>query len=132
MPAPGTPDTDAVLDWLKNGVAAADDQALRSLEHSLRQRAVRDWSAWRGDEDMADVVTLTEQVNAWRLSLQRSRPLGLWLSGLQELLQATGQWAALQADRLSAPTCWPRCTCTVARNCWAISRPRNFCGRHDA
>lgn len=91
--------TDAVLDWLKNGVVVADDQALRKLEHGLRQRALRDWSAWRGDEDMADVVTLTEQVNAWRLSLQRSRPLGLWLLGLQELLQATGQWAALQADR---------------------------------
>ncbi len=93
--------TDAVLDWLKNGVAV-QAQALRQLEHGLRQHAVRDWSAWRGSEEPVQVLALTEQVNAWRQNLQRSRPLGLWLQGLRELLQATGQWAALQVDRAGA------------------------------
>ncbi|MDP2370178.1 PD-(D/E)XK nuclease family protein [Rhodoferax sp.] len=93
--------TDAVLDWLKNGVAA-DAQALRQLEHGLRRTAVRDWRAWQGSEEQAAVLALTKQVNAWRQSLQRARPLGLWLLGLQQLLQASGQWTALQLDRAGA------------------------------
>lgn len=93
--------TDAVLDWLKNGVAA-DEQVLRQLEHSLRRGAVRDWRAWQGSEEQAAVWALTKQVNAWRQTLQRARPLGSWLLALQQLLQGSGQWAGLQADRAGA------------------------------
>lgn len=93
--------SDAVLDWLKGGVMV-DAPALRRLEHRLRQAGVRDWRAWQSPQDQADVLALTDQVNDWRQSLQRSRSLGLWLLALQDLLQATGQWLAWQDDRAGA------------------------------
>jgi len=93
--------TDAVLDWLKHGVPV-DASALRELEQGLRQRVLRDWNAWRPSEEHAALQALTEQVNAWRHTMQRARPLGLWLRDLQSLLQAAGHWDALQADRAGA------------------------------
>ena len=93
--------SDAVLDWLKGGVAV-DPAVLRQLERSLRQAGVRDWRAWEAPQDQTDVQALTDQVNGWRQTLQRARVLGLWLLALQDLLRATGQWQALQDDRAGA------------------------------
>jgi len=93
--------TDAVLDWLKHGVPV-DALALRQLEQVLRRRVLRDWTAWRAGEEQAALQALTDQVNAWRHTMQRARPLGRWLLDLQSLLQAAGHWDALRADRAGA------------------------------
>ncbi len=89
---------DAVLDWLKHAPALAAP-ALQPLEKALRDAAVRDWApaaARLGSHEA--LAPLLAQVDAWRASLQRARPLAAWLLALRELLQATGQWALLAGD----------------------------------
>jgi ATP-dependent helicase/nuclease subunit B len=45
---------------------------------------------------------LLEKVNLWREGLQASRSLPQWLAALRGVLQASGQWPALQRDAAGA------------------------------
>lgn len=96
--------SDAVLDWLKHA-PACDALALRELESALRRRPQRAWRHVPNTLEARAPSTLPEllaQVEAWRAPLQGTRTLAEWLVVLRGLLQATGQWAALQADLAGA------------------------------
>ncbi len=90
--------SDAVLDWLKHA-PALDVPALQRLEKTLRDTGVRDWpgavARLRAHEALVDLIV---QVEDLRATLQRARPLAVWLQALRELLQATGQWNRLEGD----------------------------------
>ncbi|GKT14366.1 PD-(D/E)XK nuclease family protein [Acidovorax sp. SUPP2522] len=93
---------DAVLDWLKH-VPAASPQAVGAAEKWLRRAGTGHWTAIEERSDATPPATeavraLIAQVQAWRTPLQAARPVAAWLAALRELLQATGQWEALQAD----------------------------------
>jgi ATP-dependent helicase/nuclease subunit B len=45
---------------------------------------------------------LLQEVDGWRDSLQRMRPLLQWLADVRDVLEATGQWAGLAADSAGA------------------------------
>jgi len=100
--------SDEVLDWLKNAPRWRGS-TLDALEVRLRDRGLRDWSAWShfiaqvaqgegaraGDAALAG---LTAEVEACRSTLVRPRVQDEWLSAMRELLQAAHQWDALMAD----------------------------------
>lgn len=91
--------SDAALDWLKNAPAVAPATA-SALERRVRREGLREWRSvlsLRSDET-AKWQALIEQAQAWRETMQRSRPLPLWLQALRELLQACGHWPRLEAD----------------------------------
>lgn len=98
---------DTVLDWLKNA-PALDANSVSALERLLRQHGLAHWRALeapgalqrlgaRGAAQPA-LQTLLSQVQTWRASMVRARPLAAWLAQLQPLLVETGIWAALVAD----------------------------------
>lgn len=100
--------SDDVLDWLKNAPRWRGD-TLDALEVRLRDRGLRDWSAWchfiaqvadAGDARESDVALagLTAEVEACRATLARPRLQDEWLHAMRELLQAADQWDALVAD----------------------------------
>lgn len=99
--------SDQVLEWLKSG-ADGDALAVQALEARLRREGVREWSAWclqaARSERPQDVALLpfTEDVEARRMAMARSRPLADWLRALRELLEAGAQWEALAADMAGA------------------------------
>jgi ATP-dependent helicase/nuclease subunit B len=95
--------SDAVLDWLKNAPAFRP-RTVQTLEKALRKAAVQSWSAWSPEATpkhpaVSDAVRLA---NDLRASLQAARPLAAWLAAVRALLQASGQWAALEADAAGA------------------------------
>lgn len=95
---------DAVLDWLK-AVPAVDEAAQRVLEQWLRRTGLGTWRAAleRGAPSSAPALAGTmDAVEALRQPLRAARPLGAWLLALRALLQASGQWAALEADSAGA------------------------------
>ncbi|MFN7445232.1 MAG: PD-(D/E)XK nuclease family protein [Curvibacter sp.] len=97
--------SDAVLDWLKH-VPACDAHLLGELEALLRRRPQRAWRHVPETLDLRAHPALTEllqRIEAWRLTMQGSRPLAEWLQLLRTLLQTTGQWALLQDDQAGAP-----------------------------
>jgi ATP-dependent helicase/nuclease subunit B len=88
--------SDAVIDWLKN-TPAVSQRTVSSLERRMRREGLREWrSAQRLDPGSWTV--LVEQAQAWRETMQRVRPLPLWLQALRELLQAAGRWEPLAQD----------------------------------
>ncbi|MHA7601100.1 PD-(D/E)XK nuclease family protein [Alicycliphilus sp. T452] len=90
--------SDAVLDWLK-AVPAIEEPALRALEQWLRRNAVGRWSSAPGRAQGRPAIAATvAQVEALRAPMRAARPLAEWLRGLRQLLQASGQWDALQQD----------------------------------
>ncbi|VTY37116.1 ATP-dependent helicase/deoxyribonuclease subunit B [Xylophilus ampelinus] len=100
--------SDDVLDWLKNAPRWRGD-TLDALEVRLRDRGLRDWSAWchfiaqvadAGDARESEVALagLTAEVEACRATLARPRLQDEWLHAMRELLQAADQWDALVAD----------------------------------
>ncbi|WP_318532665.1 PD-(D/E)XK nuclease family protein [Ramlibacter tataouinensis] len=92
--------SDEVLDWLKHLPAAAP-ATVSALERRVRRTGLRDWGAvhaGRIEGEPAGWARLIEQANAWRERLQAPRPLRQWQRALRELLQATRQWDALEAD----------------------------------
>ncbi len=99
--------SDQVLEWLKSG-ADGDALAVQALEARLRREGVREWAAWclqaARSERPQDVALLpfTEDVEARRMAMARSRPLADWLRALRELLEAGVQWEALAADMAGA------------------------------
>jgi ATP-dependent helicase/nuclease subunit B len=95
--------SDAVLDWLKNAPAVAPATA-SALERRVRRDGLREWRSvlsLRSDE-AAKWHDLIQQAEAWRETMQRSRPLPLWLQALRELLQACGHWPRLEKDEAGA------------------------------
>jgi ATP-dependent helicase/nuclease subunit B len=87
--------TDAVLDCLKNA-PAFDASALMAAEKELRREGVREWRAIGGgllaSRAVADRLLLISE------TLQRPRPLALWLKSLRSALQSAGQWDGLLRD----------------------------------
>ncbi|WP_394787982.1 PD-(D/E)XK nuclease family protein [Rhodoferax sp.] len=95
--------SDAVLDWLKNAPAFRS-RTVQTLEKALRKAAVQSWSSWSPEATpnqpaVSDAVRLANELRA---SLQAARPLAQWLAALRTLLQASGQWPALEADAAGA------------------------------
>ncbi len=93
---------DAVLDWLKS-VPVIAEAAQRALEQWLRRNAISRWSsavnAAEGSAQTRPAIAATmAQIEALRAQLHAARPLADWLQALRQLLQAGGQWAALQHD----------------------------------
>ena len=90
---------DAVLGWIKQA-PVFEPAALRSLEAALRRNGARQWQGWfvPPGKAYATVPELVEEVDVLRHAMQRGRPLTEWLAGLQALLEASGQWRALQRD----------------------------------
>jgi len=94
---------DIVLDWLKHAPSVAP-AVLGALERALRKDSIATWAAaagrdWSGQPALADCVA---QVQAWREGLRAPRPLAQWLQAVRALLEATGQWATLEADDAGA------------------------------
>jgi len=94
--------SDAVLDWLKNAPAFSP-RTVQSLEKALRTAAVQSWSGWSpqatpNQAAPSEVFAAVQLANDLRASLQAARPLVQWLAAVRTLLQASGQWAGLQAD----------------------------------
>ena len=95
--------SDQVLEWLKSG-ADGDALAVQALEARLRREGLRDWSAWCAlaarSEKPQDVALLpfTEDIEARRMPMARSRSLAEWLRALRELLEASGHWTPLTDD----------------------------------
>ncbi len=89
--------SDAVLDWLKQA-PAFDAAGLRQLERRLRQDGARDWQRWVSAQSDDHRPAIADPAEAIRGALQAPRPLALWLTALREALEASGQWAALNAD----------------------------------
>ncbi|MBV7431187.1 MULTISPECIES: PD-(D/E)XK nuclease family protein [unclassified Acidovorax] len=94
---------DEVLDWLKHAPAVAAP-ALDALERALRKAPVANWAGaaqrdWSGKPALAQCVALAQ---GWREGLRAPRPLAQWLQALRLLLQASGQWAQLEADDAGA------------------------------
>jgi len=85
---------DAVLDWLK-AVPAIPDAA---LEKWLRRTGPGPWRTVLARQHPPDIAPVIDAVQALRQPLQPARPLGAWLIALRALLQASGQWHALEAD----------------------------------
>ncbi len=92
---------DAMLDWLK-AVPAIDEAAQRALEKWLRRTGLGRWSALLERHAPPEVLPTIETVQALRQPLGAARPLGAWLLALRALLQASGQWAVLEADPAGA------------------------------
>lgn len=93
--APAQADTDAVLDLLKQSPAWSD-ATTAALERALRQAGV---AAWRAARTLAAVAPhVPGGLDTVLAQLQAPRPLVRWLQDLARALEATGQWAALQAD----------------------------------
>ncbi|MGJ7511413.1 PD-(D/E)XK nuclease family protein [Variovorax sp. GT1P44] len=95
--------SDQVLDWLK-AASAFDGRAVLALEARLRDRGMRDWRGWCSwvpaseKPTDANLLRLTEAIEALREPLVRARPLGEWLQATRTLLEAGGQWAGLAGD----------------------------------
>ena len=92
--------SDAVIDWLKN-TPAAPQGAVAALERRVRREGLREWRAARR-LDQGPWSALVEQAELWRDSMQKARPLPLWLQALRELLQAGGRWQPLERDAAGA------------------------------
>ena len=94
---------DAVIDWLKNSPAVSSPLVL-ALERRVRRAGLREWRSLQSADlgESAQLQALLQDVNTRREDLQRVRPLPQWLSGVRVLLQATGQWAALERDAAGA------------------------------
>jgi ATP-dependent helicase/nuclease subunit B len=90
---------DAVIDWLKNSPAIPEYIVL-SLERRVRKSGVREWRSLQPRDlgDGAKLQALLQEVDGWRDSLQRMRPLLQWLADMRDVLKATGQWSGLAAD----------------------------------
>ncbi len=86
---------DAVLDWLKHA-AAVPASELIAVEAELRAAGLRRWAGIRPRHQRAHA--LAQQLSPWLESLQKSRPLSLWLADLREVLHQAGQWELLVHD----------------------------------
>ena len=86
---------DAVLDWLKHA-AAVPAPELMAVEAELRAAGLRRWAGIRPRHQLAHA--LAQQLSPWLESLQKSRPLSLWLADLREVLHQAGQWELLEHD----------------------------------
>ena len=96
--------SDQVLDWLK-GLADTDAHEVDVLEARLRSEGLREWRRWSRfiarstrPEDAA-LVAFTASVEVQRAGLAKARTLDTWLRDLRRLLETTGAWKALAADR---------------------------------
>lgn len=87
--------TDAVLDWLKNA-PAFDAAAVTATENELRQAGVREWRSISGA--LVASTALAARLQALRETLQKPRPLAVWLRDLRGALQTAGQWDGLVLD----------------------------------
>lgn len=95
--------SDAVLAWLKGAPAFAP--VVDALEAALRRDQVRDWrsaASAPGLQRSPDLLQVHAGISGVRERLQGTRTLALWLDALRAALQASGMWAALQADRAGA------------------------------
>ena len=96
--------SDEILDWLKQA-PAVQSTTMVALERVLRTAGYRDWSSAlpalldHAEATPLDWPVLVRQVEQWRASAQRRRPLGEWVSSLQEWLVQTGQWPQLDGDK---------------------------------
>jgi ATP-dependent helicase/nuclease subunit A len=96
--------SDQVLEWLK-GLARDGADVVDVLEARLRREGLREWRRWcryiarsaRPEDET--VMAFTASVEAWRSSLSKARALDAWLHDLRALLESTGVWKALSADR---------------------------------
>lgn len=89
-----TAGSDDVLAWLQLA-PAFDGQERRALERLLRRKVVRHWVH---AEAIAAGQPLVARVAALRAGMQGTRPLRAWLTAVQSLLEAAGQWATLADD----------------------------------
>lgn len=96
--------SDEVLDWLKNTPAVTAAEVL-SLERRVRRAGLRTWNGVRPQRLLSHAAEapgawadLIEQANAWRERLRAARTLPQWQETVRELLQAGGQWQALETD----------------------------------
>ena len=87
---------DAVLDWAKH-----TQVEVRALERWLRREALGQWRAATARSDAPEAVAALEALRQPLLG-GGSRPLAEWLAALRALLQASGQWPALEADAAGA------------------------------
>ena len=96
------PSSDEVLDWLKNAPAFPGG-SVQMTEVFLRAQGISQWPVGLAETDlnpamperMADFV---QKVNALRITLSQGRRLRAWLTALHSVLQASGQWAVMEAD----------------------------------
>lgn len=91
--------SDAVLDWLKHSTACPSE-AVDALEAALRRHPQRLWRHVPDAFAQTDtaLVTLIQQVERWRESVQGSRTLEQWASVCAQLLRESGQFALLESD----------------------------------
>lgn len=89
--------SDRVLAWLKLA-PAVDTLALQKSEHALRQQGGKHWPMQDGWTDEPEVLSLWQEVQAWRERLQHTRALVDWLEALREVLKASGQLESLSQD----------------------------------
>jgi ATP-dependent helicase/nuclease subunit B len=97
--------SDAVLDWLKN-VPLLPQGLVQALERRVRRSGQREWrtlrrSDWGESEALQQAAA---RIEGWRASLQTTRNLLEWLTGLRELLVQTGQWEPLRIDAAGIKT----------------------------
>lgn len=95
---------DQILDWLKQAPAVGQP-AVVALERVLRRAGHRDWAAavsvllQHAEGDTSVWEDAVRQIERWRDSAQRRRPLGQWVSDLQAWLVQTGQWQLMDGDK---------------------------------
>jgi ATP-dependent helicase/nuclease subunit B len=91
---------DDVIHWVKH-TPSWRGATLDELELELRRNPVRLWrdveakTVHAGSDLMQN---LWRELNGLRYEFQQARTLSLWLKALQDLLQRSGQWTALQHD----------------------------------
>ncbi len=99
--------TEAVIDWLKNSPSLSV-HAVLGLERRIRRAEfVREWRSLRA-QDVGDqngegaLVSLLEQVQGWRETMQGQKGVAQWVVALRELLKLSGQWTPLVRDAAGA------------------------------